>query len=114
MSILFVILPTLKQKTCQRLDNSHWIGIFLKIMEIRRSCLFAFHGSAPGNNYLLAQKFFGIRKRILAVISRKSQPERHLYEFGEVVALGTVSEAKGSETKEVASPDLRGGKRRPK
>jgi hypothetical protein len=114
MSIFFVILHTLKQKTCQRLDNSHWFGIFLKIMEIRRSCLFAFDGSAPGNNYLLAQKFFWIRERILAVVSRKSQPERHFHEFGEVVALDTVSEAKGSETKEVASPDLRGGKRRPK
>jgi hypothetical protein len=69
------------------------LGIFLKLAEIRQSCLFASGGSTPGNNYLLAQKFFWFRQRILAFVSRKTQFERHLRDFGEVVALDILSEA---------------------
>jgi hypothetical protein len=64
-------------------------------VEIRRSCLFASDVSTPGNNYLLAQKFFWILKRILAIVSRKTLLERHLHEFGEPVATDNPSEAKG-------------------
>jgi hypothetical protein len=57
MSIRSVILATLKAKGLPALDNSPSYGILVKIVEIRHSGLFAFDSSAPGNNYLFAQKF---------------------------------------------------------
>jgi hypothetical protein len=86
MSILFVILATAKATGLPALDNSHSFGILMKIVEIGQSGLFASDSSAPGNNYLLAQKFIWIGRQILADFSRKIPFERYLRGFGEVLA----------------------------